>query len=81
MKMISYLAVIMMLAGCATKHNPLNLPGCGSFNTNTLRNDIASPFRTDREWYETIILQLAWQLDCERSLMGCYAPSCSEVVE
>lgn len=80
MKIIS-LVVLVVLSGCAVKHNPLDLPGCGEFNTNALRNDMAKPFRADQEWYETIIHQLAWQLDCERGLVGCYVPGCSEVKE
>ena len=46
------------LGGCATT--------CGSFDTEQLRADLKAPFRTDREWHESLIQELAWQLDCER---------------
>ena len=46
------------LGGCATT--------CGSLDTARLRADLKAPGRTDREWHETLISQLAWQLDCER---------------
>lgn len=58
-----YLALLAVLAlnGCATT--------CGSFDTELLRADMKEPFRTDREWYENIIGELARQLDCERGLV------------
>lgn len=56
--------VAMLMSGCATTQVDLNR--CGSFDTERLRADLKSPLRTDREWHETIIKELAWQLDCER---------------
>ena len=52
------------LGGCATTQTaPAK---CGNFDTELLRADLKDPFRTDREWYENIIGELARQLDCER---------------
>lgn len=50
--------------GCATTQTVS--AQCGSFDTELLRADLKAPTRTDREWNETIIKELAWQLDCER---------------
>ena len=52
------------LGGCATTQTAS--AQCGSFDTELLRADLKDPFRTDREWYENIIGELARQLDCER---------------
>lgn len=52
------------LGGCAT--TPTASAKCGSFDTELLRADLKDPFRTDRDWYENIIGELARQLDCER---------------
>lgn len=55
------LVLCLLLCGCAAS------PSCGTFDTDKLRKDLAQETgRTDREWYETLIKQLAWQLDCER---------------
>lgn len=53
------------LGGCAT--SPTASAKCGSFDTELLRADLKDTFRTDRDWYESIIGELARQLDCERS--------------
>mgnify|MGYP000199548972 CR=1 FL=1 len=50
--------------GCATTQTVS--AQCGSFDTELLRADMKDPFRTDREWYESIVGELARQLDCER---------------
>lgn len=73
MKALRLLGVVLIvalavLAGCAS---PVAAPEtgaspCGTFSTYRLRLDLQNPFRTDREWYETLIRRLAWQLDCER---------------
>ena len=52
------------LGGCAT--TPTTYAQCGSFDTDSVRADLKAPLRTDREWHETLIEILAWQLDCER---------------
>ena len=52
------------LGGCATTQAASTK--CGSFDTDSVRADLKAPFRTDREWHETLIEMLAWQLDCER---------------
>ncbi len=44
---------------------------CGSFNTQLLKQDIElGRGRTDREWQETIIKTLVFQLECERQSRG-----------
>ena len=56
--------VAMLMAGCATAQ--ADRKPCGSFDTDRLRADLKAPTRTDREWHEALIKELAWQLDCER---------------
>lgn len=55
--------VAMLVAGCAATPTSKQ---CGGFDTDSVRADLKAPFRTDREWHETLIEMLAWQLDCER---------------
>ncbi|OGT02849.1 MAG: hypothetical protein A2143_05820 [Gallionellales bacterium RBG_16_57_15] len=59
--LIGIVLVAILVLGCATKTNE-----CGTFDTAAVRADLVSGYRTDREWHETIINQMAWQLDCER---------------
>ena len=56
-------ALLLVLAGCAVTP----APHCGVFDTGRLRADLLAQYRTDREWYETLIERMAWQLDCERN--------------
>jgi hypothetical protein len=39
---------------------------CPPLDTAAIRRDLAAGYRTDREWLETIILRMAWVMDCER---------------
>lgn len=50
----------------AAAAEPFGQTACGNFDTARLRADMEAHYRTDREWYETLLKQLAWQLDCER---------------
>jgi hypothetical protein len=59
-------SILLALAFNAAAFDPSAQLSCGSFDTDHLRADMAAPHRTDREWYETLIKILAWQLDCER---------------
>lgn len=67
-KLILALCCIGLLSGCSQFHTYRTVEECGGLSTNAVRNDLVNGYRTDREWFETIIKQLAWQLDCERSV-------------
>lgn len=69
MNKVLLMLLLFIPLGCAA---PPQAPpkDCGSFDTELLRADLKAPLRTDREWYESIVGELARQLDCERGAMG-----------
>jgi hypothetical protein len=64
---IAILAAAVVIALTASDVSHDDYPACGKFDTALLRADMeAGRGRTDKEWRETIVKELAWQLDCER---------------
>ena len=61
---LSLLTVGLGVAGCAAMQ--ADRKQCGSLDIDSLRADLKAQYRTDKEWYETLIEKLTWQLDCER---------------
>lgn len=62
--LVPVVTMALLVASCAV---PSHSRGdCGTLDTEKVRADLKTPFRTDREWQETLIKRLAWQLDCER---------------
>lgn len=66
MKKLITASVLAALAFTSAAAEPIRQSTCGTFDTARLRADMEVQYRTDREWHETLIKRLAWQLDCER---------------
>ena len=65
--LIGIILAALISGCCSAPVKPNVAQDCGTLDTEAVRKDVLNNYRTDPIWYNTVILKLTWQLDCERN--------------